>query len=418
MSTATLPPEEIVQRHARRNFLLNVLDGGAFFFGLSMVSRYTVLPLLVERLSGERWMQGLIPTIMYAGWFLPSLLMAPIVAARARRKPMLMGATLFERLPFLVLGLILLLAPDTPPAILLTLFMGLYIIHAFAAGVAGIPWQDFISRIIPQRRWGIFFGTQSGLGGALGVGGAAIATFILATQPFPQSIGMLSLFCFAAMVVSFCFLAGTIEPAMPPGERQTIGVFLRSIGPLLRRDTDFRWYLISRAAISLGLAGHSFLTAAALERFDLPDADVGTFTAVLLGAQAVANFGLGALADRWGHKQVLVFSAGIGLAALVIGVVAPTSAWYVPIFILVGAAQAGYQLSGFTLVLGFAPPAERAIYIGVANSVLAPLAVAGPLLCGWFAAITSYESLFVALTLIGIAGILSLQLRVRVPLAR
>ena len=63
--------EILLARHATRNFWLNVLDGGAFILGLSIVSRYTVLPLFVERISGERWLQGLIPAINYAGGFLP-----------------------------------------------------------------------------------------------------------------------------------------------------------------------------------------------------------------------------------------------------------------------------------------------------------------------------------------------------------
>jgi hypothetical protein len=49
------------------------LDGGTFYLGLSMVSRFTVLPLFVERLSPDRWLQGLIPAINYTGWFLPGL---------------------------------------------------------------------------------------------------------------------------------------------------------------------------------------------------------------------------------------------------------------------------------------------------------------------------------------------------------
>ena len=48
---------------ATRNFWLNVLDGMAFVFGMSMVSRLTVMPLFVARLSSERWVQGLLPTI-------------------------------------------------------------------------------------------------------------------------------------------------------------------------------------------------------------------------------------------------------------------------------------------------------------------------------------------------------------------
>lgn len=62
-------------------FLLNVLDGSAFTFGISLVSRFTVLPLIVERLTDARWGQGLIPAIFFAGWLLPGLFAAPLVAA-------------------------------------------------------------------------------------------------------------------------------------------------------------------------------------------------------------------------------------------------------------------------------------------------------------------------------------------------
>src|SRR5688572_4167830 len=47
--------DSILKRHATRNFWLNILDGMAFVFGISMVSRLTVLPLFVSRLSDERW---------------------------------------------------------------------------------------------------------------------------------------------------------------------------------------------------------------------------------------------------------------------------------------------------------------------------------------------------------------------------
>lgn len=64
MTTAS---EAVLARYARRNFWLNVLDGSAFTFGISLVSRFTVLPLIVERLTDARWVQGLIPAI-----FLPA----------------------------------------------------------------------------------------------------------------------------------------------------------------------------------------------------------------------------------------------------------------------------------------------------------------------------------------------------------
>ncbi|HEX5692527.1 MAG TPA: MFS transporter, partial [Roseiflexaceae bacterium] len=75
----------ILVRHATRNFVLNVLDGTAYMFGISMVSRYTVLPLLVSQLSSERWLQGVLPALTYAGWMLPGLFTAPLVASLPRR---------------------------------------------------------------------------------------------------------------------------------------------------------------------------------------------------------------------------------------------------------------------------------------------------------------------------------------------
>jgi MFS family permease len=411
------PNEALLARYARRNFWLNVLDGSAFLFGISMVSRFTVLPLVIERLSDARWLQGLIPAIFYAGWLIPGLFMAPLVKAMPRRKDWIMLATIGERLPYLVLGLVLLFAPSLQlqPAVLLTIIFVLYAIFAVCAGLTSTAWQDFIARIIPARLWGTFFGLQSGVGGVFGVGGATIATIILRDNPFPQSVGILALICFAFMVLSYIFLGLTVEPPQAVSPRQPMGAFLRGIGPLLGRDIMFRRYLFSRAAIALGLTGHSFLTAAALERFTPTPTEIGIFTAALLAAQALANVGLGALADRWGHKQVLELAAGLGLLALVLALFVPSTLWFVPIFILVGTAQAGYQLAGFTLVFAFSPPAERPTYIGVANTALAPVSAIGPLLAGLLASATSYAAVFVVLALIGLAGLAVLHWQVVAP---
>jgi MFS family permease len=407
--------EALLKRYAKRNFWLNVLDGAAFVFGISMVSRYTVLPLFVSRLSSERWLQGLIPAITQFGALLPALFMAPLTASLPRRKPLIMIVTIGERLPFLALGLILLLWPDLPAATLLAIFFALYAIYMFSGGFLSIAWQDFIARVIPEQRWGTFFGLQFGLGDALGVAGAAVASVILATQPFPQSVGILSLICFGSMIFSYIFLANTVEPPQTPAPRQPMLAFLSGIRPLLRRDHGFRRYLYCRTAISLGLVGHSFVTAAALERFRMTDAEVGAFTAVLLAAQAISRISSGALADRWGHKQVLELATALGLLALLLALVAPSAIWFFPIFVLVGAAQAGYQLSGYTMIFSFSTPAERPTYIGVANTALAPMAALGPLLAGALAERAGYGALFVVLIAIGLAGLIGLHWRVPTP---
>jgi MFS family permease len=409
------PAEIVIQRNATRNFVFNVLDGTAFVFGVSMISRYTVLPLFVSQLSDERWLQGLIPALTYTGWFLPALFMAPIVASLPRRKPLILTVTIGERLPYLVLGLLLLFWPAPAPATLLIVFFCLYAIYTFSGGITMIAWQDFIARVIPERRWGTFFGLQFGLGGVLGTAGAVVAAAILAAWPFPQNFGILALICFGAQIASYIFLSLTVEPPQPVAPRQPMLAFLGGVGPLLRRNATFRRYLFCRAAIALGLVGHSFLTAMALERFHPSATEVGAFTGVLLAVQALSQLGLGALADRWGHKQVLELATGVGMLALLLALLAPVASWFLGVFALVGVAQAGYQLSGFTLLFSFSTPAERPTYIGVGNTTLAPVAALGPLLAGWLAEFAGYNTLFVALLAIGTAGLLGLHWRVPMP---
>jgi len=71
------PSEAILARYAQRNFWLNVLDGSAFTFGISLVSRFTVLPLIVERLTDARWVQGLIPAIFLLAGYCRGCLQRP-----------------------------------------------------------------------------------------------------------------------------------------------------------------------------------------------------------------------------------------------------------------------------------------------------------------------------------------------------
>jgi len=81
-------------------------------------------------------------------------------------------------------------------------------------------------------------------------------------------------------------------------------------------------------------------------------------------------------------------------------------------------AQAGYQLSGYTMIFSFSTPADRPTYIGVANTALAPMAAFGPLLAGALAERSGYNTLFLVLLAIGLTGVLGLHWRVPTPARR
>jgi MFS family permease len=420
--------EQVVAQHARRNFVLNVLEGGIFMFGYNMVSNYTVLPYFVQQYTQESWVQGLIPAIGSTGWLLPGLFVAPLIAHMWTRKAPMLVLTFFERIPWLFIGLWLFIGNPFDTTTTLAVFFSLYALHTFSAGATAVPWQDFISRVIPNKLWGTFFGMQSGLGSLLGVAGASLATQVLANKPiaigaweivpamaFPNNVGFLALTCFACMVISYVFVIISVEPPHPPQERQPFWHLIQQAPTLLRTNREFTRYLVAVVLIGIGMMGQSFVTAAALSKFEVSGSTVGTFTIVLLLAQAIGNFGLGALSDRWGHKRIMVLTAVMVSAGLLVAWFAPAVEWFYLVFALGGIALGGNMPASFAMVFTFATAETRAAYIAIANTFNVPVAAGAPLIAGWIAGQLGYPTLFVILAVFGLLGAATMKWFVRTP---
>jgi MFS family permease len=168
--------------------------------------------------------------------------------------------------------------------------------------------------------------------------------------------------------------------------------------------------------MTLGTMGSGFYTVYALRAFDAPDWQVGIFTALYLAGQMVGTLALGWLADRAGHRLVLV----LGVAALAAGNVAvlaaPSARGLGPVFLLSGVHLAAIHLSARTILLEFTDnPDERPTYVGLANTALAPLAFAAPLLAGLVADRLGFQTVFAGAAGFGLVALALLLVRVREP---
>src|SRR5438045_3961161 len=80
------------------------LDYSLFLLGLSFASVYGVLPLFVHHLTPSNLALGLIAAVRSAGFLVPPILVAEVVERLRRKKPFVVGTTVMERLPYLVLA--------------------------------------------------------------------------------------------------------------------------------------------------------------------------------------------------------------------------------------------------------------------------------------------------------------------------
>lgn len=404
-----------VERNYTWNVVVNVADGALFWFGASFISSTTILPLFVSRLTDDPLPIGLIAVIAQGGWFLPQLFTANFVERLARKKPLVINAGLFlERLPVWLMVLAAALAGGAPGLALGVLLSG-YAWHGFGAGLVATSWQDLIARCFPVERRGRFMGLTNFLGAGSGALGGLLSAWLLKTLPFPRNFQATFAIAAAAITLSWAVLALTREPAQPStAPRRSSRQFVAGLPELLRRDQNFRRFLVARLLMALGGMGNGFITVAAVQRWQIPDSVGGLYTIALLAGQTVTNLALGLLADRRGHKLSLEFGILGSLLGFLIAWLAPTPGWYFVAFFAMGAGTGAVFLSGILVVMEFAEPERRPTYVGIGNTGVGLVGMAAPLI-GALLARSSYSLVFAASAAIMLAALGLMHWWVRDP---
>jgi len=404
-----------VERNYRWNFAVNLLDGASFWFGASFVSSATIMPLFVSKLTPDPLALGLLAVIAQGTWYVPQLFTANAVERLARKKPVVVNLGLFtERVPLFVLMLAALVAGAAPLLALALFFVGLAW-HGLGAGVVATAWQDLIARCFPVDRRGRFFGTTSFAGTGTGALGAALSTGILAALSFPTNFFTLFAIATTGITVSWVFLALTREPVQPVTiPRQSDRRFWATLPDILRRDHNFRRFLIVRLLWAAGAMGVGFVTVAAVRRWQVPDGTVGLYTAAMLGGQTAGNLAFGFLADRYGHKLSLEIG-GLSMAlAFAIAWLAPAAEWYFVVFALLGVSAGAGMVSGILVVFEFGDPARRPTYVGLVNTGLGLVNMIAPLVGAGLASI-GYEWLFAVCAGVNLMALAAMRWWVREP---
>ncbi len=417
---ARIAREDPVQSNLRWNFFVNLWDISFITLGLSLVSRETVMPALVSQLTDSKIAVGLIPAIFTLGFYLPQLLIANYSERLRYKKPFVaFVGGLGERVPYLLIALTLYWLAESRPTATLLLFYLFLVTAAASAGFATPAWFDMIAKVIPVQRRGIWSGLGHGLGALLGVIGAYFVGRILASFPFPHNFSLLFGLAFVVVMISWCGLILTREPpSTAVKERVPLRHYLRQLPAILRRDGNYRRFLLSRSIVQLGTMAGGFFMVYGIERFGVDGRGVGLLTGVLVAGQAIMNLLWGVVGDRRGHKTVLA-GASLAMAVAVLSVwLAPSASWLVLPFFLLGAYIAADAVSGLNIILEFCPPEDRPTYIGLTNTLLAPLVTAAPIVGGWLATVVGYHGLFAVALAVSLVGSSLLALWVREPRRR
>ncbi|MGQ9684155.1 MAG: MFS transporter [Anaerolineae bacterium] len=409
------------ERVARRNMWLIGADYVGFALGMAFLGPTTLLATFVHLLGGSAVLVGSLSTIQSGGWLLPQILAGRLVADRPLVMRYILIPAYAGRMALLLAVPAVALLAQRYPGQALAALLFCYVCFVLGDSISSVPWFDLLGKVVSLDRRGRFFGLTQVAGGLLAVGAGLWAKAIL-NRPGSQLSGHLLLMVLATL----CFLAGTTATAVvrePRGEVQhteapTWGAYLPRLMAIMRTDPRFVWLVAVRWFSGLADVATAFYTLFALQRLHAPESMVGIFVSAMVGGGLLSGVVLGHVADRSGPARVIGAMMALRSLAIALALLAPVAGGAALVamllaFTLTGMANGCYMVGLSNYCLAIAPPAERATYVALGNT-LGGLVALAPLAGGFLVEACSFEALF---TLALVCALVGSALALRQPQA-
>ena len=409
---------------ARRNYWFALLNGVAVQLGMNVTAPDAVLTVFLRQLGASNALVGALPSLRFAGWYLPQLLVAGWIESRRTNVPPALAMEAIRTGIYALLAFLTGLWASSHPGWLIVAFLFLFTLTRLAAGTGAVIRLDLIGRLVASQRWTAFFAYRNLGGGVMGFLAGLLVHLVLDEQrglPFPTNYA--SLFLLSALAFGLglaCFSQLQESEDKQVAHSVSLRKQFRRAPAFLRENPRFGHYVLLRAFLRLGSIATPFYAIYATEVLRAPTAIVGLYISCATFARIFSNLVWSRTGQRRGN--VFLMRAGTGLAltapllALVIPPLGRTLGWPLTLsaylfgllFACQGFGNSGTGLGLTSFLLDIAPPAERPSYIGSANTILGVISFI-PIVGGTLIDLIGYEVVFASALAFMLAALLASQ---------
>ncbi|MFZ9859297.1 MAG: MFS transporter [Roseiflexaceae bacterium] len=376
--------ESLSPQTMRKNYYKGIFNGAVFGMGEAASSPGLVLSLLIRQLGGSLTLVGLLPVIQSAGYLLPQLIVGGRVQALKHKLPVY---RMFAFLRILAQGAMVtacFVAGMVDSIWALAAILISYALFNIGGGVTTLSFQDVVAKIVPPSQRGRFFGTRQLLSGllAFSVGGPLVRWVLSDESPFvfPYNFAVISGFSLICYAMAMSVFATVNEPpAQHVVPRMSFRDTLKAAPAMLRNNLDYRQFIVVRLFLLIGRMAEPFFIIYVTEQLGLPPSIAGIFVASSAVAAAISNAIWGRLGDSRGKQWLLRVTGTIAMLPPLMMLLAPSISainsgvligWLLLLSLAAGTSADGIGIASMTYLLEVAPPEQRPLYMGLANTIL------------------------------------------------
>jgi len=395
-----------VQKNYWRNFILLCFDSSFFTFSTSLLSQDTILPYFLDALTSNPVLIGLIPALFYLGYLLPQIISSFITVNTAKRKKIILVIAIAERIGILFIAITSSLISRVSINLVLTLFFLSYMVYTTTMGLIMPAYSDFISKAIYKGR-GMYYGVTQAIGGLIGFAASYVSTILLSRYDFPLNYQYLFWLSFLTSFVSPILIANFREVELPVKiVKQSFSAFVKGIPALINSRPGVKNYIFARQLIGLAIIGNSFFSVYAINHFNQASSVLGYYTMAILLAQCLSGVVWGMVGDRFGYKKVLIAASLIPLLNSALALLS-TQTWpFILISSLIGVYYSAIYIGHPNIIFEISPPEQTSQFIGISNTLIAPVAVVAPIIGGKIVEVSGYRTLFILMLIFSLIATL------------
>jgi len=395
----------------KKNYIYLILEGILFDVGFVFFDPTTILPLLMERLTGSSLLVGLLAMVRYLGAGIFSLLAGNWNRALKFKRPFLIKYSFLTRLPIWLLGFYLIFFQNDN-VILVGLFIILIQLLFWAGdGALSTAWIDVVGKTINPYQRGKFFSVRQISSGLIAIFAGFAIKYILSleTLAFPLNYGLIISISALIYTISVFMFFGIEEGPSEVKEKEDIAELLKNVLFYFKNNKAFSKSMLVLGFSMLSSISLPFYIVFAKNTFNIQDSTVGIFIIVQTVGKILGGLVYGVVGDRFGHhKSMLIYSictTSVPIIAILTGFIITD---YVIIFYSILYFMLGFYVNGWPIFFNYMIDAvntkDRSLYAGLVNVVKIPASLA-PFVGGVLVSLWGYLPMFILALLFAAVGL-------------
>jgi MFS family permease len=382
-ATSLQDPAIIEQQRAASGRRTSIVEGFVQTIGINMGGIYLPNFILTAFLLNVMHASNLLIGFATATQFMVGLMqpIANLVVPKLKRRQMMISVTsTISRLLFC--GAIFLGMYWSGPGAEAT-FMVVLLAGALLMSFSSSGWSTWMADIVPENSRGSYFALRNSVCAVAGILAVLLGGWLAKTFPGTAGFSIIYLICAAATTIGGVLLIVQYEPPQVAYSGKSQAASYKAIF----KDRNFMAFVRTVIFFNLALViAGPFFTVHFLQVLKVPVELMAVLTAAAAVTGILGNFFFGKLSDILGNRFIMRFSMFAMIIPTVLMLFIPATnnlPFVTGIMVFQTFVMAGWNLAAFNSSLCISPRSDRALYIGVYNSLNSVSAILAPLIGGF-----------------------------------